>query len=974
MPSLHAHANTTMDEFFQTHGYDANLVAIYDDCIDHIISVLNATVIPCKLPLADIIRKRQSLTVQLYKDDKIILQLQIPTGSKYYHGNYDVKGYFVVRGLTYVFVSMDQAFPSYPIVRSINKKMVCTYNFVDKGFSRYLKLERSTDGYIIVSFYKERHTLSSFFSYINLAYSEDMSDINVQRDYTTACHKLCANIPNKSFIYEVCINIEPEESNKLDQSYADKIRVRFSYDEIINVLAYMSTKLISSCLTGQIDDIDDESFKRVQCAGSTILNMIYRNIYNLEHDTYHIDNLSLIGENVQKMFLNSKVANLAGSVKKGVTQELESATIISALSHIRRIKVYMSEDEAPYRVREYNRNHRGYTCCYETSDSKAAGLNKVLAWTCLITRSSNVPSIVHQAKFDSSGMPVFHNGRMIGYVENPCDDLSLKESNDTWSVYIKQQTLCVHNDAGRLTRPMLYKGKTIMVDMGEYMRFHDQLEEIHSSSILGLSALLTTFPHMSPGPRNNYQTSMNKQAISWCPTKFDSTHHEEKILGCPDMPYVLTDFGKHYLEEFLDLRHTNVVVAIMSDMHNNEDAIIINKGAVQRGLFSNIKIINERVFLKETSNRTQSEIKQLRHGEKVFIRTNFDTASTSIVYEDGEYSKEDGDTYMYNEDGSVCSWNVVSSGDVIQTMLDTTKIQPKRDFKYEQIHPMVTFRNRIHKTDQLDEVYSEISGFRFRMPEPGDKFATDISQKGVCAVLRDECEMVQLPDGTIPHIVINPHGFPSRMTVGTLLNMTLGKYLCKVHDLSNIKDHLQSMNGCEKLKSMVLGWKGYFHSVNASVFRNVNDLIELMKEYDIGESVFHGGVDLWTEKLVYYGILPYIALKQQVDEKSAARLTGPIVPMTGQPISGRKKGGGSALGEMEVNALIAYDAMGILHERMARIDQVDVKYCPNCFFINAIGDRCSKCGIKLELINSRTSFVTFVQLLSSMGLLCKMEL
>lgn len=963
-----------MDEFFRTHGYDANIVDIYDDCIEHIASVLDATIIPCKLPLEDIIRKRQNLTAQLFKNDKTILHIQIPTGSKYYQGKYDIKGYFIVRGLSYVFVSMDQAFPSYPIVRNINKKLVCTYNFVDKGFSRYLKLEINNVGKIIVSFYNERHSLSSFFAYINLAYSDIMSDINVLRDYVNACHKLCSNIPNKSFIYEVCINIESEESTKLDHEYANKIKVRFSYDEIVNVIAFMAIKLVNSSLTGHIDDIDDESFKRVQCAGPTIFNMIYRNIYSLDNNTYHIDNISNVGENIQKMFLNSKVANLVGSMKKGVTQELESVTIISSLSHIRRIKVYMSEDEAPYRVREYNRNHRGYTCCYETSDSKSAGLNKVLAWTCLITRHTLNPHIIQQVKFDSIGIPVFHNGRMIGYIDNPPDDLSDKSPNDTWSVYVKQGVLCIHNDVGRLTRPMLYKGNKVMIDMGEYIKFHNQLNEIYPSSMLGLSALLTTFPHMSPGPRNNYQTSMNKQAISWCPNKFHSTRHEEKILLSPDMPYVLTDFAKHYLEEFLDLRHTNVVVAVMSDMHNNEDAIIINKGAVQRGLFSNIKIINERVFLKETSNRTQSEIKQLRTGEKLFIRTNFNTTNNSIIYENGNYSKDNGDSYVYNENGSINPWNILYNGDVIQSMLDTTKIQPRRDFKYEQIHPIVTFRNRINNTNQLDEVYSEIIGFRFRIPEPGDKFATDISQKGVCAILKDESDMIQLPDGTIPHIVINPHGFPSRMTVGTLLNMAIGKYLCRVHDLNNIKEYLQSMNGCNKLKNIVLGWNGYFHSVNASIFSNMDKLIDIIKEYDVSENVFHGNIGLWTKKPVYYGILPYIALKQQIDEKSAARLTGPIVPMTGQPILGRKKGGGSALGEMEVNALIAYNAMGILYERMTLIDKTSVKYCPNCFLINVVDNECNKCKNKLELINSRVSFITFVNLLYSMGLLCKVEL
>jgi DNA-directed RNA polymerase beta subunit len=123
------------------------------------------------------------------------------------------------------------------------------------------------------------------------------------------------------------------------------------------------------------------------------------------------------------------------------------------------------------------------------------------------------------------------------------------------------------------------------------------------------------------------------------------------------------------------------------------------------------------------------------------------------------------------------------------------------------------------------------------------------------------------------------------------------------------------------------------------------------------------------EERVTIGVLPYICLKQQIDEKAAARRTGSTVSLTGQPIGGRKRGGGSALGEMEVNALMAYGASGILYERLAKqTDLVETLICPQCRMINQIGDICPKCKCQTTRTKIRKPFISFVNILTSLGI------
>ena len=173
----------------------------------------------------------------------------------------------------------------------------------------------------------------------------------------------------------------------------------------------------------------------------------------------------------------------------------------------------------------------------------------------------------------------------------------------------------------------------------------------------------------------------------------------------------------------------------------------------------------------------------------------------------------------------------------------------------------------------------------------GDKMAGRHGNKGVVSRILPEEDMPFLPDGTTLDIVLNPLGVPSRMNIGQLLEVHLGR------------------------AARALNWK-----IATPVFDGAN-------EQDIMEAFQLAGIDSDGKTILYdgrtgdpfenrvtVGVMYYLKLHHLVDDKMHARSTGPYSLVTQQPLGGKAQFGGQRFGEMEVWALEAYGAAHTLQE------------------------------------------------------------
>ena len=429
--------------------------------------------------------------------------------------------------------------------------------------------------------------------------------------------------------------------------------------------------------------------------------------------------------------------------------------------------------------------------------------------------------------------------------------------------------------------------------------------EIHPSIIFGVLASCTPFPDHNQAPRNTYQCAMAKQALGIYALNFDKRMDKTAyVLTYPSRPLVDTRL-MNYLHLNKCPGGSQVSIAIMCyGGYNMEDSVLINEGAIKRGLFSATIYHTEK---DDDKNVIRDEI----------IRCKPDPTKTKGV-KFGNYDK-------LNKDGFIPENTLVENRDIIISKIVPIKENrndPTKTIKYED-------QSKVYTTSEdtyVDKNFTGRNGDGYdfaktrtrthRVPVYGDKVSSRHGQKGTIGNIVPECDMPFTKDGTRPDIIINPHAIPSRMTIGQLKETILGKVLLE------------------------LGLFGDGTSFgNLDVATISNKLQELGMESYGNEILYNGlnGEQLETE--IFIGPVFYQRLKHMVNDKVHSRATGPMVNLTRQPAEGRSRSGGLRIGEMERDVLLSHGGAAFCKDRLYEAsDKYVVNVCKKCGMIAAFND------------------------------------
>ena len=429
--------------------------------------------------------------------------------------------------------------------------------------------------------------------------------------------------------------------------------------------------------------------------------------------------------------------------------------------------------------------------------------------------------------------------------------------------------------------------------------------EIHPSTIFGILASCIPFPEHNQAPRNTYQCAMGKQAIGIYVTNYarrmDKTAY---VLTYPHRPLVDTR-----LMQMIELAEipsgAPLIVAIMSYTgYNQEDSVLVNQGAIDRGMFS------------ATIYHTEKDEDKKINGDEE-IRCRPDSSKTKGM-KFGNYEK-------INQRGIMPANTLIENRDIIMGKvipIKDNRNDPTKIIKYEDV-------SRAYHTSEecyVDKSYIDSNGEgycfckvrvrAFRKPVIGDKVSSRMGQKGTIGNIIPERDMPFTKDGIRPDIIINPHAIPSRMTIGQLKETLLGKVLVN------------------------LGLFGDGTSFGDFDIKDISkELLKVGFEMNGNELLYNGLTGEQIKSEIFIGPVFYQRLKHMVNDKQHSRSIGPMVNFTHQPAEGRSRDGGLRFGEMERDAMVGHGASRFTRGRMYdSSDKYEVHVCRKCGLVAAYND------------------------------------
>ncbi|MBI2565247.1 DNA-directed RNA polymerase subunit B [Candidatus Woesearchaeota archaeon] len=474
--------------------------------------------------------------------------------------------------------------------------------------------------------------------------------------------------------------------------------------------------------------------------------------------------------------------------------------------------------------------------------------------------------------------------------------------------------------------------------------------EISPLAMLGLISALVPYGNFTQSSRLSIGAKNQKQSIGLYTTNYHvRMDMDVNSLHTPQKPIVktvmhdLADYDKHPAGQ-------NIVVAVMNYKgYNMEDAIILNKGSIERG------------FGRSTYFRP-AIAEELRYSGGLMDQICIPDKDIKGYKSEKDYKLLEGDGIVYPE-AQVSEDNVVigkTSPPRFLSSLDEYSLASniRRESSMALKHGEQGVVDFVVITE--NEEGNKLVQVRIRdqrIPEVGDKFTSRHSQKGVIGFIFPESDLPFTSRGIVPDLIFSPHSVPSRMTISHLLEL-IG---AKTGSLAG-----RHVNGTT------------FDSEPEEKLRK--ELLELGFRDDGTEIMYNGLTGERFHARIFVGNMYYLKLKHMVANKIHSRARGPIQLLTRQPTEGRAKEGGLRLGEMEKDTFVAHGASLLLKERFDS-DKTAIPVCESCGLTaiqDALKDKrfCPVCGDSVEISDIEVSyaFKLILDEFKSLGIYPKLQL
>lgn len=742
-------------------------------------------------------------------------------------------------------------------------------------------------------------------------------------------------------------------------------------------------------------DKDHYANKRVRLSGDLLATLFRVNLGILVRDIQY----SLQKSSKRKKYFSIKVlakstlfshriesAIATGSwtgERSGITQNIDKTNYLATISQLQRVSSMLPGDQENFMARTLHPTHYGRFCPIETPEGTEIGLRKNLAILARVSTRVELDDAKFMKELDELGLnrdaignyDVFFNGMFIGTVDDGKKfvkqirekrrenllpvQMSFREDEGIKTIYISTESgrvlrplIIVENGAPKLKsehlvqieqgelgwKDLIEKGIIEYIDAAEEENAlvslseenltseHTHLE-IDPVSLFGTVTSLVPYGNHDQSSRLNRGSKTQKQALGLYSANYlCRLDTDVSVLQYPQKP-IVRSFVYNTLNTYP--AGQNLVVAIMAyEGYNMEDALILNKGSLDRGLGRSFYFRPYSAIEMNYAGGLKDEI--------------------AMPEKDASGYRMEASYKHLEDDGIISPEAEVAEGEVMIGKMSPPKflseareisIRTKKESSVAMRQEEKGIVESVFITeDNEGNKIVQVKTRDQRIPELGDKFATAHGQKGVIGMIVPEEDVPFTARGMRPDVIFNPHGLPSRMTVGYLLELLAGK----VGSLRGEIVDGTSFSGTSK--------------------KELEEQLETLGfRFDGKETMYNGITGKKIVSKIFVGDLYYLKLKYMVGNKMHGRASGKVALLTRQPIEGRARGGALRLGEMEQQALVAHGASLLLKERYDS-DKVVLPICTKCGTI-AIEDSvrqktsCPMCGSEdIELVEVSYAF------------------